>query len=74
MGPILTTADIASRWSCSETNVTARWRSGRMPAPFNADQARGFRWHADTIEAFERGQWRPAGAPVLVAVGTGGAA
>lgn len=68
MGEILTTADIASRWTCSADNVTARWKSGRMPAPFNADQARGFRWHIDTIAAFERGQWRPAGSPVLQAV------
>lgn len=60
MTPILTTADLAARWQCSESNVTSRWRRGLIPPPFNPDQSRGFRWHLTIVEQFELGEWRRA--------------
>lgn len=57
---IVTTDELAARWRCSRTVVAERWRSGKMPPPFNADQARGWRWHLDVIEAYEHGNWAPA--------------
>ena len=60
MNDIVTTADLSKRWGCSPSTIAERWRTGKMPAPFNPDQQRGFRWHATVIDAYERGEWAAA--------------
>lgn len=58
---------IAERWGVSRNTIGTRWRTGQMPRPFNAEQANGYRWHRDVIEAHEHGE-RPALEPGLRAV------
>ena len=60
MNDILTTADLVKRWGCGSSTIAERWRTGKMPAPFNPDQKRGFRWHRAVIDSYERGEWTPA--------------
>lgn len=62
---ILSTDDLAARWGIARSTISERWRKGLMPAPFNAElTTRGFRWHLDTILAYEHGDWSPTREPV----------
>lgn len=38
----------------SVSTIHGMWRSGRMPQPFNASAAKGYRWALSTIEAYEQ--------------------
>lgn len=40
--------------SVARSTLDAMRREGRMPAPFNADWGRNFRWSLDVIEAYEQ--------------------
>jgi len=53
---ILTTLELAARWTLSRDTVMSHWRQGLIPPPFNAHQARGFRWHVTVIERHELGE------------------
>jgi len=57
---VLTTAELCERWGTTTQTISQRWRTNRMPAPFNADLARGWRWHLSVIERYERGEWQVA--------------
>lgn len=54
---LYTTEELGERWGCSPNTIAQRWRTGKMPAPFNSDQARNWLWHRDVIAAYERGEW-----------------
>lgn len=52
---LLCTTCLADRWGCTRETVARRKGAGQMPAPFNAQQSRGWLWHRSVIEAHERG-------------------
>jgi len=56
---LYSTDELCERYGCSPNTIASRWRAGKMPPPFNADQSRGWRWHREVIAAYERGEWSP---------------